>query len=81
MVYLMQYLYYLLPIAAIVFFIISLVRYISARNSYRYKTGSISKEELKKRKLLLIISSVIMAVLVAVVVGFIFLLVMAIAYM
>lgn len=81
MVYLIQLLFYLLPIAAIVFFIKSLVNYISARKEYRYQTGNISEEELKKRKLLLIVSSAIMVVLVAVVVGFAILLIMAIAYM
>ena len=81
MVYLMMLLFYLLPIGAIVFFVKSLTSYLSARKEYRYGTGNVSQEELKKRKLFLIVSSVIMGVLVAVVVGFLFLLIMAIAYM
>lgn len=74
-------LFYAIPIGSIVFFIQSLINYISARKKYRYETGSISKEELDKRKILLIVSSVIMGVLAAVVIGFAVLLFMAIAYM
>lgn len=81
MVYLMQLLFYLLPIGAIVFFVKSLISYLSARKEYRYGTGSVSLDELKRRKLFLIVSSVIMGVLAAVVIGFLFLLIMAIAYM
>ena len=81
MVHLMSLLFYLLPIGAVAFFITSLVRYLSARKKFRYGTGSVSKEELKKRRLFLIVSSVMMAVLLAVVIGFICLLVTAIAYM
>ena len=64
-----------LPIGAIVFFIVSLVRYLSGRKN------SCETQEMKRRKILLVISSVIMGVLVASIIGRIALLYMAIAYM
>lgn len=64
-----------IPVAAIVFFIISLVRYLDGR-----KTGC-DDSEMRKRKLLLILSAVIVGVLVVAVVALIVLLYMAIAYM
>ena len=64
-----------LPIGAIVFFIVSLVRFLSGRK------GGCEAQEMKRRKILLVISSVIMGVLVASMLGIIALLYMAIAYM
>lgn len=64
-----------LPIDAIVFFIVSLVRYLFGRKN------SCEAQEMKRRKILLVISSVIMGVLVASILGIIALLYMAIAYM
>ena len=49
--------------------------------SYKKNPGAFSADEIKKRRLLFIVSAVIAAVLVAVVVGFIALLFMAVAYM
>ena len=64
-----------LPIGAIVFFIVSLVRYLFGRKN------SCETQEMKRRKILLVISFVIMGVLVASIIGIIALLYMAIAYM
>ena len=65
----------LLPLGTIVFFIVSLVRYLNGR-----KAGC-AETEMKRRKILLVVSSVIMGVLVASIIGIIALLYMAIAYM
>ena len=65
----------LLPLGMIVFFIVSLVRYLRGR-----KVGC-EEAEMKRRKVLLVVSSVMMDVLVAAVIGIIALLYMAIAYM
>lgn len=65
----------LLPLGTIVFFIVSLVRYLNGR-----KAGC-AETEMKRRKILLVVSSVIMGVLVASILGIIALLYMAIAYM
>ena len=64
-----------IPACAIVFFIVSLVRYLSGR-----KNGC-DATEMKRRKVLLVVSSVIVGILVASLIGIIALLYMAIAYM
>lgn len=73
--FLLYGLFFGLPLAAVVFFVVSLVRYIRAK-----KCG-IDAEKLKEHRILLIVSSVIAGVLLAVVVGFVTLLMMAIAFM
>ena len=65
----------LIPLGAIVFFIVSLVRFLQGR-----KIGC-EPQELMRRKILLVVSSVIMGVLVASLIGIIILLYMAIAFM
>ncbi|MBR7161495.1 MAG: hypothetical protein IKD07_03680 [Clostridia bacterium] len=74
-------LFFAIPIGTLFFFGISLYRYLSARKANKKNPGTVSEEEIKKRKLLLIVACVIAGVLVAVVIGFIALLFMAIAYM
>ena len=64
----------LLPLGTIVFFIVSLVRYVRGK-----KAGCV-ETEMKRRKVLLVVSAILMGVLVASVVGIIALLYMAIAY-
>ncbi|MBQ8232760.1 MAG: hypothetical protein IJZ34_12660 [Lachnospiraceae bacterium] len=81
MLYYIQYIFYGLPIIALLFFIISLCRYISAKRKNKAMPNSYSTEEIKKRKLLLIVSSVIAGVFIMVVVSLIVLLFMAAAYM
>ena len=63
------------PAGALVFFIVSLARFLAGR-----KNGC-DAPEMKHRKILLVVSSVIMGVLVASLFGIIALLYMAIAYM
>ncbi len=79
MAYILQFLIYGLffglPLAAVIFFVVSLVRYVRAKRS------GADPQERKKRRILLIVSSIIAGVLLAVVVGFIVLLMMAIAFM
>ena len=65
----------LLPLGTIVFFIISLVRFLQGRKS------GCEAQEMKRRKVLLIVSSVMMGVLVTSLIGIIVLLYMAIAFM
>ena len=66
---------FIIPVAAIAFFIVSLVRYLDGR-----KNGC-DDSEMSKRKLLLILSAVIVGVLIVAVLSLIVLLYMAIAYM
>lgn len=81
MVYLIQGIFYGIPVAAVLFFAISLYRYCRARSMNRKTPGSIPAGEMKKRKILFIISSVIAAVLASVVGGFMLLLFLAVAFM
>ena len=65
----------LLPLGTIVFFIISLVRFLQG------KKNGCEAQEMKRRKVLLIVSSVMMGVLVASLIGIVVLLYMAVAFM
>ena len=65
----------ILPLGTIVFFIVSLVRYVGG------KKAGCQERELQQRKILLVVSSVMMGVLVAALIGIIALLYMAIAFM
>ena len=79
--HLSKYIFFGIPLAAILFFIISLCRYIRAKIINKKEPGRFSTEEMNKRKILLIVSSVIVGVLVAVVVAFVVMIYMAVAYM
>ncbi len=81
MVYLTQIIFYGIPIATLVFFIISLCRYLSAKRRHRLDPASISEAQLKSRKTLMIVSLILAAVFVAVVIAFILLMLMAVAFM
>lgn len=81
MLYFVQFLYFAIPVAAILFFIVSLCLFLSARKQNKQQPGSVSAQTLKKRKIMLIVSSVIAGVLAAIVIAFIALLYMAVAFM
>lgn len=72
-----------LPLAAIIFFVFSLVRYLQAKIQNK-KSGEpfsvYSRDEMVKRTTLLVISVIVAIVVVAVVVGIYILLLNAIAY-
>lgn len=72
---------YLIPLAAIVFFITSLCNYIGAKKQNKSEPSETNEQKKNTTKSLLIASSVIMGVLLAVVIGFIALMYTAIAYM
>ena len=69
------------PVGILVFFVISLCRYLSARKQEREMPGSVEAQDLKNRKALLIVSAVMAGVLLAVTIGLIVLLYMAVAFM
>lgn len=77
----LQIFFYGIPLAAILFFAISLYCYCKAKKTNKMQPGTFTEEELKIRKVLLIVSSVIMGILVVVVIAFIALLSMAVAFM
>ena len=70
-----------IPLGLVVFFGNCLYRYVSAKRKNREAPGSFPEEEMKKRKTMMIVSAVAAGVVVAVVAGFLAMLVMAIAYM
>ena len=79
--YLISILYYLIPAAAITFFVGSLISYFKAKNKNKQVPGTYSAEQMKTRKICLIASSVIAGLLLIVVLAFIGLLMMAVAFM
>jgi len=81
MAYLMQYVFYAIPVAAIVFFAVSLYRYRRAKKENKKNPDTFSTAEIKARRILLIVSSVIAGTLAAVVIAFAVLLGMAVAFM
>lgn len=74
-------LFFGMPVILIVFFGVSVYRYVSAVKQNKEAPGTFSPEEIKKLRTLLIVFSVAAGVLVAVVIGFVWLLFMALAYM
>ena len=81
MFYLSQFLVYALPIAAVVLFVISLVRYVRARRVNRRAPETYNKRQMTDRLVWLIVTSVIMGVMVTMIVGFICLMMLAVAFM
>lgn len=74
-------LFFGIPAILLALFGISLYRYVSAKKQNKAAPGTFSDEEIKKRKIMLIVLSVIVGILVVVVIGFLALLFMAVAYM
>ena len=79
--YIISYLYYIMPAAAVLLFGISLFRYCYAKHKNKRTPGTYSEEQMKSRKIFLIVSSVIAGILVVVALAFIGLLMMAVAFM
>lgn len=72
---------YATPIIFLVLFGISLYRYISAKKKNKVAPDTFSNSEIQKRKIMLIVMSVIAGVITVIVIGFIALLYMAVAFM
>lgn len=70
-----------IPVGVLVFFCISQFRYQSAKQQNKRAPDTYSPEDIRQRLILLIVSSVILGVMVAVIIGFIALMFMAIAFM
>ncbi len=72
---------YLIPLAAIAFFIASLCGYIGAKKQFKADPSEVNAQQKNATKTSLIVSSIIMGVLIAVIVAFIALMYTAVAYM
>ena len=81
MFYLLQFLTYALPVAAVVLFVVSLVRYIRARSANRRVPDTYNKRQMTDRLVWLIVTGVITGVMVLMILGFVMLLMMAVAFM
>ena len=79
--YIISALYYIIPAAALIFFGISLFRYHYAKYKNKRTPGTYSPDRIRSRKICLIVSSVIAGSLAVVVLAFIGLLMMAVAFM
>ena len=79
--FLLRSLIYIIPISAIVLFIVSLCDYFDAKKKYAAEPNDSNEQRKKTAKKVFIVSSVIMGVLLAVVLGFMALMFMAVAYM
>jgi hypothetical protein len=74
-------LFFAVPVGILVFFVIRLCRYLSARKQEWEIPGSVEAQDLKNRKAMLIVSAVMAGVLLVVTIGLIVLLYMAVAFM
>jgi asparagine N-glycosylation enzyme membrane subunit Stt3 len=81
MFYLLQFVTYALPVAAVALFIVSLVRYIRARRANRRAPDTYNKRQMTDRLVWLIVTGVITGVMLLMIVGFMLLLMMAVAFM
>ena len=73
--------FYLIPIAAVLFLVISGVLYFHAKSVNKLRPGTYTPAQLKTRLIVFIVSLVIAGILVAVVVSLMVLLFMAVAFM
>lgn len=81
MIYLIVFLFFAVPAAAVIFFAVSLFGFLSANGKNKRQPGGIDRQILKKRKITLIISSAAAFVLVSAMTTFLVLLNLAIANM
>lgn len=81
MFYLESIKYYLGFILSIVFFVVTLVMYYRAKKQNKKNPGTYTEMQIQSRKALLIASSVIFGLIAVVVIGYIALLMMVVAFM
>ncbi len=62
--------FYAVPIAAVVFFVVSIVRYFVAKNQNKQAPDTYSESQINSRKTILKISAAIAGVMAAVIIGF-----------
>lgn len=74
-------LFFAIPVLILVFLGICIFRYVSAKKQNKKVPDTISPQELQTRKAMLVTAAIITGVLLAVVIGFIALLYLAVAFM
>lgn len=78
---LMSTLIYMIPLAAIAFFVVSLCNFTGAKRQFKAEPNEMNEQKKNTAKTVFITSLVIMGVLLVIVIGFMALMFMAIAYM
>ncbi|MBE6570396.1 MAG: hypothetical protein E7658_09310 [Ruminococcaceae bacterium] len=78
---LVEFLYYLIPAAALLFFGICLILYISARRKNKRVPGTFTEGQMRVRLICLIVSAIIAGLMLAIVLAFMALLFLAVAFM
>lgn len=78
---LLAVLFFGVPLGALVFFIVSLVRFLSARSANQNAPDTFSPAEMQKRRILLIVSGVLAGAFLLVVIAVVVLLFTAVAFM
>ena len=81
MFYVMQFLTYGLPVAALVFFVVSLVMYVRAKRANKRAPETYGTPQMTVRRVCLIVSSCMVRMMLLVIVAFALLLMTAVAFM
>lgn len=74
-------LYYVIPAAALAFFIFSLIRYIKAKRKCKFSSEAYTAAQLQSRLICLIVSAVIAGIMLTAILTFGVLLSLAVAFM
>lgn len=69
------------PIGSIIFFVVSLVLFLTARSANKENPGTYNESQINTRRVLLIVSSILAFVVISAIITIISLLYMAVAYM
>ena len=80
-IFIYDVLFFAVPVIWLILFGISLYRYISAKKQNKQMSGTFSPAEIKKRKVFLIVMSIVAGMILAMVIGLIAMLFMAVAFM
>lgn len=80
-IFIYDVLFFAVPVIWLILFGISLYRYISAKKQNKQMPGTFSPGEIKKRKVFLIVMSIVAGMILAMVIGLIAMLFMAVAFM
>lgn len=79
--YFTSFMFFAVPVASIIFFVVSLVLFLKAKSANKKNPNAFNASRLTARKVMFIVSSALAFVVVSVVVSIIILLYMAVAYM
>ena len=79
--FLTMFLFFAIPAAAIAFFVASLIALVKAKKANKRVPGAFTDLQIKKRKILLAVSSFIMVIFITIVTAYIALIFWAIAFM